>query len=434
MPNFPRRVLLIALGTTPALLTVTLAAIRKELPDEMPTEIHVVTTGRGAECARAAFLVPGAGILGRFYRDYGLNAAEFGDDHIHVIAGRDGREIGDIRTNEESALAADFITELVRRFCSDPKSSLHVSIVGGRKSMGLLLGAAMTFYGRDQDRISHVLSLDETHSDTHPYPTPEELEENPGAVSLGEIPFLRLRPILPAPLLDERHRFSEIVAASEERITNPPKASLFRDRAGRLCLKAEGVAVKPEKRALGLYAWLLLRAKLGRPTPVSFGGIALEDFLLERLQFVQVLEEFLSPKSAESAWKQYVGVTRDRGRAILRRLSSRAGLGKDRWCREFLGALTEDERKSETRVAGSFQSKLSSLRNRFNSRLEEDLSGAVPDVTHRRAEPYRIASSGQKDDCVYGIALSPGSIDLPDDLLALLSPASGSASRHWKGA
>jgi CRISPR-associated protein (TIGR02584 family) len=35
--------------------------------------------------------------------------------------------------------------------------SLHVSIAGGRKTMGFYAGYALSLYGRAQDRMSHVL-------------------------------------------------------------------------------------------------------------------------------------------------------------------------------------------------------------------------------------------------------------------------------------
>lgn len=40
MADSKRRILLIALGTTPHLLTFTLAALYKESPEAMPTEIQ----------------------------------------------------------------------------------------------------------------------------------------------------------------------------------------------------------------------------------------------------------------------------------------------------------------------------------------------------------------------------------------------------------
>ena len=52
---------------------------------------------------------------------------------------------------------ADFITEQVRQITADPAASLHVSIAGGRKTMGFYAGYALSLFGRAQDQLSHVL-------------------------------------------------------------------------------------------------------------------------------------------------------------------------------------------------------------------------------------------------------------------------------------
>lgn len=141
MADSKRRILLIALGTTPHLLTLTLAALYKESPEAMPTEIRIVTTELGAEMARRSFFGEG-NILDAFWRDYGLSPAAFTEADIHAISSADGEPIADIRTLDDSNRAADLIVKLVRECCEDPDASLHVSIVGGRKSMGMLMGSA----------------------------------------------------------------------------------------------------------------------------------------------------------------------------------------------------------------------------------------------------------------------------------------------------
>src|SRR5262249_35100828 len=44
-----------------------------------------------------------------------------------------------------------------RSLTSDPQSRIYASMAGGRKTMGLYLGLALQFYGRPQDRLTHVL-------------------------------------------------------------------------------------------------------------------------------------------------------------------------------------------------------------------------------------------------------------------------------------
>ena len=86
---------------------------------------------------------------------------------------------------------ADAITERLRAFTADPETALHVSIAGGRKTMGYYLGYALSLFGRPQDRLSHVLVSPPFES--HPqfyYPSPGErvihtLGPNPQPLDAG---------------------------------------------------------------------------------------------------------------------------------------------------------------------------------------------------------------------------------------------------------
>lgn len=428
---FSRRILLVALGTTPHLTTATLSAVFKAHPEEMPTEIHVVTTRRGAECAREAYLDPENGLLAAFYRDYGLTPAAFAEDHIHVITNPAGEPLDDIRTQSESAGAADFIVSLVRGFCADPDSSLHVSIVGGRKSMGLLLGSAMTFFGRDRDRISHVLSLEEGPG-AKPYPSPEELRTVPDAVSLGEIPFLRLRPILPEALLNEQYSYGDIVEASQDRLTERHPVRLARLR-NKWRLTAEGIPLEAEKRAVGLYAWLLLRRRLGRgPASTSFGSLSLEEFFFLRLQFVMVLRQTQSENGYQTACRVYLGVEADRLERILQALRNQTIRDPRLFYQAFVKKLEPDEQKAFSEAAAKFANRISNPRSKFNDRVAAQLAEAIPDVTKRRLSHYLIRSTEQKDGCSYRVDLQPEDIELPEPLLRLLRKESDNAAEYWK--
>lgn len=429
--RYGRRILLVALGTTPHLTTATLSAVYKAHPEEMPTEIHVVTTRRGAECARAAYLDPEKSLLAAFYRDYGLTPAVFTEDHIHVITNPAGEPLDDIRTQSESAGAADFIVSLVRGFCADPDSSLHVSIVGGRKSMGLLLGSAMTFFGRDRDRISHVLSLEEGPG-AKPYPSPEELVTVPDVVSLGEIPFLRLRPILPETILKEQYSYGKIVEASQERLTERYPVRLAK-AGNKWELHAAGTLVRPEKRAGGLYAWLLLRQRLGRgPAATSFGAVSLEAFFFLRLQFVMVLRHTQAEGGYLKGCRMYLGLDADRLERLMQTLRNESIRDHRLFYQAFVKKLDEAELKDFNEAAAQFAARISNPRSKFNDRAAEVLARAIPDVTKRRLGHYLIRSTEQKDDCRYWVDLRPEDIDLPESLLRLLTPESDNAAEYWK--
>ncbi len=216
-----RRILVAACGMTPQVITETLYALRVAAPDPYRVnEIRIITTAVGRKQAELSLLRNG--VFECFCREYGFDDIRFDDSHIEVIRDERGAELTDIRTPEHNRCAADGITDLIRRLTHEPDTSLHVSLAGGRKTMGYYIGYALSLYGRAQDRLSHVLVSEgfETNFNFF-YPTRESqvisagdnryLDAKEAVVTLAEIPFVRLRDSLPERLLAERSSFSEAV-------------------------------------------------------------------------------------------------------------------------------------------------------------------------------------------------------------------------------
>ncbi len=158
LTEFPRRILLAVTGLSPQIVTETLYALAvASSPRWIPTEIRLITTTRGADNARLQLLHPKTGWFHRLRADYQLPEIAFDESHIHLIERPDGTPLDDIRDDTDNALTADTIVERVRLLTADPSSQIHASIAGGRKTMGFFLGYAMSLFGRDQDRLSHVL-------------------------------------------------------------------------------------------------------------------------------------------------------------------------------------------------------------------------------------------------------------------------------------
>jgi CRISPR-associated protein (TIGR02584 family) len=233
--QFPHRVLLAVTGLSPQVVTETLYALAVQAPAPfVPTEIHLLTTAEGAERARLSLLHPKSGWFHRLRADYGLPDIAFGPEHIQVLTAGDGSPLSDIRTLEDNTQAADAITERVRRFTAAADSALHVSIAGGRKTMGFYLGYALSLFGRPQDRLSHVLVSPPYES--HPqffYPTPDSeviytappdnrpYDTRDAEVTLAEIPFVSLRHGLPEALLAGRASFRATVEAARAALAPP---------------------------------------------------------------------------------------------------------------------------------------------------------------------------------------------------------------------
>ncbi len=268
-----RRILLAVTGLSPQIVTETLYALAIATdPPFIPTEIHLVTTAEGAERARLALLSDKLGWFHRLCLDYALPPIAFDATHIHVLRDTDGRPMSDIRSPQDNLACADFITEQVRTLTADPDTALHVSIAGGRKTMGFFLGYALSLFGRPQDRLSHVL-VSEPFENTWSffYPTPYEnvietadkklADARDARVSLAEIPFVSLRHGLPSALLDGRASFNATVDAA--RATLGP-ARLEID-LGRREVRAAGRSFRLPPAELAILAVFARRALAGAP-------------------------------------------------------------------------------------------------------------------------------------------------------------------------
>lgn len=278
--QYPRRILLAVTGLSPQVVTETLYALTQVMTSSfLPTEIQLVTTAQGAEHARLNLLSADPGWFHQLVAEYELPPICFDADRIQVLRGPDGHPLHDIRTPAENEQAADYITALLRELTADPACALHVSIAGGRKTLGFYLGYALSLFGRPQDRLSHVLVS--APFESHPqfyYPTRTErvihsldrvqlaLDCRQAEVTLAEIPFVRLREGLPTRLLKGQSSFSATVQAAR-RALDP--AELLIDLAGRRIL-AGGEIIPMTPADLAFYS-LAARRRQGGDHPLRRG-------------------------------------------------------------------------------------------------------------------------------------------------------------------
>lgn len=272
--DFPRRILLAVTGLTPQIVTETLyALVEGSDAGFVPTEVHLLTTAIGKDLARTALLHRDGGKFHALLADYPqIGQPAFDADRIHVIHSTDGSPLSDIRTPEENAAAADVITSLVAELTSDDDASLHVSIAGGRKTMGFYLGYAFSLYARPQDRLSHVLVSQpfESHPEFfYPPATPRRLitrdnkhiDTDDAVLTLAEIPVVRLRHGMPKALLQGQAGFNETVSAVQSSFAPPRlKINLTTQR-----VDCGGKEVRLRPALLAWLAWWASNALTGRP-------------------------------------------------------------------------------------------------------------------------------------------------------------------------
>lgn len=370
------RILIAVSGLSPQVLTETLYALAVGSEIKwVPDEIHLITTLRGKENA-ALNLLSGKGWLHRLCSDYSLSPIAFdAESNIHLITDRNGHSLEDIRTPEDNEAAADTITEWIRRLTQDPHTEVHVSIAGGRKTMGFFAGYALSLFGRDHDRLSHVLvsSPYESHHDFY-YPTPYEhvihtdgpdkrtVDCRQAKVWLADIPFVRMRDGLQSPLLSGHASFSQAVAA----VVRPIPARVLLVPKKRTVIFGDK-AVRLSSALFGLYAWMARRCKEELP-PLRFNK------------------------------RDERGLEADALLTELRRIDP-----------DLLGKIQTIEKAISKGITSSW---FAPNRSRLNEKLIDALG-------ERAADPYLIRTLSNRLDrqsgqSVYALELSPESIDFGD--------------------
>lgn len=302
-----KRILLAVTGLSPQILTETLYALTvAQTPAWIPDEIHLITSREGAERARLSLLDPKAGQFHAFCRDYPVgNNIQFSADNIHLIRDAAGQPLSDIRSPEDNALAADAIHALVSRFTTEPSNELHVSIAGGRKTMGFYLGYCLSLTARPQDKLSHVLVSDpfESLPDFYfPPATPRLLHTRDGRpihtadarIMLAEIPFVRLRPLLPAAALAPELSFGDAVAATQAHLEQPRLSINIAQRR----IQCGRTQINLAPQLFAWYAWLAQRCQQGQA--------AVRHTDAEPAEFLDIYAKILSRDAVD--WENTAGL------------------------------------------------------------------------------------------------------------------------------
>ena len=232
----PTRILVCMTGTSPQVVTETLYALALREDPFVPDRLVIMSTADGATHARKTLLDPKTGQIFRLCRDYKIPLSPK-DVTLVCLQGRNGGPLPDIRTAEENEDAADGILGTIRDLTRDPHTHIHVSLSGGRKTMGFYAGYALSLFGREQDRVSHVLVAPPfEYLPDFFYPTKkrgqlvitlpngETVDACEAQVTLAEIPVVRLRQALPPALLSGPGSFTDAVRAAQRAVRSPELA------------------------------------------------------------------------------------------------------------------------------------------------------------------------------------------------------------------
>lgn len=302
-----KKILLAVCGMSPQIVTETLFALVTQ-KNWIPDEVHLLSTAEGCERARMELLHPDRAYFESFCREW-LDEGQyikFDESCLHTFQ-RDGKPMTDIRDLEDSAQVADQIAQQVWALTQDDTTEIHASIAGGRKSMGFLLGYAMSLYGRPQDRLSHVLVSEGyeglTGKDGFYYPTRaskiindrngKPWDASKARVDLHEIPILHLNHRLPKSMRQAPASFSSLVEIMNLENEQANIDIVWKDeprskRSGELF--CQGVSVKLSPANLAFYTFVADQSK-------AHGLVDLRELTQE--QFFKIKQFAMDPLEVE---------------------------------------------------------------------------------------------------------------------------------------
>lgn len=218
-----KNILICVSGLTPQIVSETFYCLTVKQKIKID-ELYVITTKRGRDVIlgidEAAF-TPKSSLkkeLQNLCAKYKVKMPAFDNNDTHIITAKEeSLELSDIRTDKHNILFPNKTCEFVSKLSSDPNSTLYCSISGGRKTMGVHLAFALSLFGRENDKLLHVLTSEENEFKGF-YPVNKKED---AALELAEIPFVRLRSV--ALLKDEvknknKLKYADIVKLTQKQL------------------------------------------------------------------------------------------------------------------------------------------------------------------------------------------------------------------------
>lgn len=364
-----RNILLAVVGLSPQVVTETLYALHEQ--GRRVDVLEIITTRQGKETIYALLLAQGDGRYHRYLADYGIDAAtiDFSFDHIHTVTDKNGMEIDDITDEEDNESLLRCCLEVTFRLTRDPETAVFFSLAGGRKTMSACLMLAAQLYGRQQDRVYHVLISPEFESNRDFFYPPRESraielrdqENQPyfketryARVNLVPIPFFSVREQLTGDLLREPKDPATLML---NLIRDEPSVLTIDLLAGKLIFRKRELDMMPTR--LALYAFFALQKK-------------------------NCTREVGNCRGCDDCYLDFTGVAGRQGE--ITKIYRQVAGGRDTW------------EMSDTGILGLNAENFNSYKGKIRKELERGFGAyATPQLA--------IEAVGHRPDTRYGIAL-----------------------------
>lgn len=242
-----KQVLIVVLGTSPAILTETVWALAVN-EGIVPDEIEIWTTKTGKAVFEKAVLTEDAktgktvwdSLLDDLTTKRNINITDklaLEDDSWKIFANTKKQHLEDLLTTEDNLATADKMLAELRKY-DEPSTQILLSIAGGRKTMGALALQCMSLVGREEDKVYHVLVTPPFDTGlTPPFFFPEKkgkkwqsretrdkttVTDKDAQINLFSVPYIRVRPLYEEKLKEKVVSFSKLCERVQEKINRKP--------------------------------------------------------------------------------------------------------------------------------------------------------------------------------------------------------------------
>jgi len=347
-----KNILICVSGLTPQIVTETFycLAVQKKIKVD---ELYVITTKRGREVILGkdkSVHTPKTLLkdeLKNLCSRYKIKMPVFENDEKHIITAKEETlELSDIRTDKHNVLFPNKVCEFISKLSSDTDSNLFCSISGGRKTMGVHLAFALSLFGRENDKLLHVLTSEENEFKGF-YPVNKKEDK---ALELSEIPYVRLRSVTlfkGDSKLKSKLKYADIVKLTQDqlhRISDKRKLVL---KVNQKEISYGEDTVKFEPLEFAIY-YKFAEQKLEGNNKISIHSIISQSFGLSIAEFIRENYEYyyFSDETRNPWWQK--GFTAENFRSKRAKINTKiAGLFDDDLMKdEFI--ITSNKNYGET--------------------------------------------------------------------------------------
>jgi CRISPR-associated protein (TIGR02584 family) len=299
-----KHILFSVAGMSPAIITETLFGLWES--KVTGGEIHLLTTSHGKTSMQV--LLSEKGQIAAFNRMY-KTSWEIRPAWIETLRDpHSNQPLKDLRSFADNENAANAIVERVHHWTQQANIVLHASIAGGRKTMGIYLTQAMSWFARSDDDLSHVLVPESFEKDRQFY-FPDKASHQK-IVDFAKVPFVRMHGLLPSLLNKKEQTYSDRVKLSEVYLKD------ISNQAGDLRLDLD-------KRTLSIDGY-----KLAQLQPLNVG---LYLFLIEHANLAKGQGEFFLKRAFEYRYELIECLKRAEINKSKSGLSSLVFLHQEKW-------------------------------------------------------------------------------------------------------